>query len=201
MRDNNGCKIFNKTPQETLRLISNIPFFESFNLVERKEFAALINQVVEYSDKTAIVKEGQTDVAVFILLKGEAIVTRNDLPKVTINTLTMGALFGEVSFLTKTPRTTNIFAKSNTRVLKLDQKLFDKLKPEIRDKLKDKFIAVLVNRISEMNRSLVRLKVELEAISHAAMDYQDEFDKILKSGKTMKEVFGGIHETISELIR
>jgi len=105
----------------------------------------------------------------------------------------MGALFGEVSFLTKTPRTTNIFAKSNTRVLKLDQKLFDKLK--------DKFIAVLVNRISEMNTSLVRLKVELEAISHAAMDYQDEFDKILKSGKTMKEVFGGIHETISELIR
>ena len=193
MRDNNGYKIFNKTPQETLRLISNIPFFESFNLVERKEFAALSNQVVEYSDKTAIVKEGQTEMAVFILLKGEAIVTRNDLPKVTINTLTVGALFGEVSFLTKTPRTTNIFAKSNTRVLKLDQKLFDKLK--------DKFIAVLVNRISEMNTSLVRLKVELEAISHAAMDYQDEFDKILKSGKTMKEVFGGIHETISELIR
>ena len=196
-----GTKIYNKTPQETLRLISNIPFFESFNLVERKEFAALINQVVEYSDKTAIVKEGQTDMAVFILLKGEAIVTRNDLPKVTINTLTMGALFGEVSFLTKTPRTTNIFAKSNTRVLKLDQKLFDKLKPEIRVKLKDKFIAVLVSRISEMNTALVRLKVELEAISHAAMDYQDEFDKILKSGKTMKEVFGGIHETISGLIR
>ena len=196
-----GTKIYNKTPQEILRLINNIPFFESFNLVERKEFAALSNQVVEYSDKTAIVKEGQTEMAVFILLKGEAIVTRNDLPKVTINTLTVGALFGEVSFLTKTPRATNIFAKSNTRVLKLDQKLFDKLKPETRDKLKDKFIAVLVNRISEMNTSLVRLKVELEAISHAAMDYQDEFDKILKSGKTMKEVFGGIHETISELIR
>ena len=193
MRENNGRKNLKKTPQEILRLINNIPFFESFNLVERKEFAALSNQVVEYSDKTAIVKEGQTEMAVFILLKGEAIVTRNDLPKVTINTLTVGALFGEVSFLTKTPRTTNIFAKSNTRVLKLDQKLFDKLK--------DKFIAVLVNRISEMNTSLVRLKVELEAISHAAMDYQDEFDKILKSGKTMKEVFGGIHETISELIR
>ena len=193
MRENNGRKNLKKTPQEISRLINNIPFFDSFNPDEKLEFAALSNQVVEYSDKTAIVKEGQTEMAVFILLKGEAIVTRNDLPKVTINTLTMGALFGEVSFLTKTPRTTNIFAKSNTRVLKLDQKLFDKLK--------DKFIAVLVNRISEMNTSLVRLKVELEAISHAAMDYQDEFDKILKSGKTMKEVFGGIHETISGLIR
>ena len=115
-----GTKIYNKAPQEILRLINNIPFFESFNLVDRKEFAALSNQVVEYADKTAIVKEDQTDMAAFLLLKGEAIVTRNDLPKVTINTLTMGALFGEVSFLTQTPRTTNIFAKSNAKVLKLD---------------------------------------------------------------------------------
>ena len=145
--------------------------------------------------------EGQTDIAVFLLLKGEAVVTRNDLPKVTINTLTMGALFGEVSFLTQTPRTTNIFAKSKAKVLKLDQKMFDKLKPETREKHKDKFIEVLVNRMSEMNTALVRLKVEMEAISQVAMDYEGEFDRILKSGKTMKEVFGGIHETISGLIR
>jgi hypothetical protein len=41
----------------------------------------------------------------------------------------------------------------------------------------------------------------MEAISHVAMDYQDEFDRILKSGKTMKEVFGGIQSTINTLIR
>lgn len=139
--------------------------------------------------------------AVFILLKGEAIVTRNDLSKVTINTLTVGALFGEVSLLTQTPRSTNIIAKSKAKVLKLDPEMFKKLKPETRDKLKDEFIAVLINRMSEMNTALVRLKVELEAIGHAAVDYQEEFDRILKSGKTMKEVFGGIHETISRLIR
>ena len=79
--------------------------------------------------------------------------------------------------------------------------MFEKLKPETRDKLKDKFIEVLVNRMSEMNTVLVRLKVEMEAISQVSLDYQAEFDKILKSGKTMKEVFGGIHETISGLIR
>jgi CRP/FNR family transcriptional regulator, cyclic AMP receptor protein len=196
-----GEKNIKKTPQEILRLINNIPFFSSFNLVERQEFSALNNQVVEYSDKSTIVEEGQTDMAVFILLKGEAIVTRNDLPKVMINTLTLGALFGEVSFLTKTPRSTNIFAKSKAKVLKLDPEMFTKLKPETRDKLKDEFIAVLVSRMSEMNTALVRLKVEMEAISHVAMDYQDEFDRILKSGKTMKEVFGGIHDTIDGLIR
>ncbi len=196
-----GIKIYNKTPQEALRLINNIPFFGSFNKAEKQEFAALSNQIFEYSENTAIVEEGQTDMAVFILLKGEAIVTRNDLPKVTINTLTTGALFGEVSFLMQTPRTTNIFAKSITKVLKLEQKVFEKLKPETREKIKDKFIAVLVHRVGEMNTALVRLKVELEAISHAAMDYQVEFEKIVKSGKTMQEVFGGIHETISGLIR
>ena len=120
MRENDGRKNLKKPPQESLRLINNIPFFGSFSPAEKQKFAALSNQVVEYADKTAIVKEGQTEMAVFILLKGEAIVTRNDLPKVTINTLTMGALFGEVSFLTQTPRTTNIFAKSNAKVLKLD---------------------------------------------------------------------------------
>jgi CRP/FNR family transcriptional regulator, cyclic AMP receptor protein len=196
-----GTKINKKTPQEILRLINNIPFFDSFNLTERKEFATLSNQVIEYSDKSAIVEEGETDMSVFILLKGEAIVTRNDLPKVVINTLTLGALFGEVSFLTQTPRTTNIFAKNAAKVLKLDQNMFEKLKPDTREKLKDNFISVLVNRMSEMNTALVRLKVEMEAISHAALDYQDEFDKILKSGKTMKEVFGGIHATIDGLIR
>ena len=112
MRESNGRKNLKKNPQENSRLINNIPFFDSFNPDEKLEFAALSNQVIEYSEKTAIVMEGQTDIAVFLLLKGEAVVTRNDLPKVTINTLTMGALFGEVSFLTQTPRTTNIFAKS-----------------------------------------------------------------------------------------
>lgn len=184
-----------------LRLINNIPFFESFNMAEKKELSALGNKVIEYSDKTAIVQEGQKDMAVFIVLKGEAIVTRNDLPKVIINTLSQGALFGEVSFLMQTPRTTNILSKSSAKVLRLDPKMFDKLNPLTREKLKDKFIAVLVNRISEMNTALVRLKVEMEAISQAAVDYQTEFDKILKSGRTMKDVFSGINETIDDLIR
>ena len=196
-----NTKTHSKTPQEMLRLINNIPFFESFNMAEKKELSALGNKVIEYSDKTAIVQEGQKDMAVFIVLKGEAIVTRNDLPKVIINTLSQGALFGEVSFLMQTPRTTNILSKSSAKVLRLDPKMFDKLNPLTREKLKDKFIAVLVNRISEMNTALVRLKVEMEAISQAAVDYQTEFDKILKSGRTMKDVFSGINETIDDLIR
>ncbi len=194
-------KIHSKTPQEILRLINNIPFFQSFNVAERQELSALNNQVIEYSDKVAIVEEGQKDMAVFIVLKGEAIVTRNDLPKVIINTLAEGDLFGEVSFLMQTPRTTNILTKSRAKVLKLDPKMLEKLTPETREKVKDKFIAVLVNRISEMNTALVRLKVEMEAISQAAVDYQTEFDKILKSGRTMKDVFAGINETIDDLIR
>ena len=159
------------------------------------------NKVDIYEPNRTIVSEGGKDVAVFVLLKGEAIVIRNDLPRVIINTLTMGALFGEVSFLTKTPRTTNIIAKSEAKVLRLDGDMFKKLKSDTRDRLKDKFIDVLVSRMNEMNSALMKLKVELEAISQAATDYQKEFDRILKSGKTMKEVMGGINSTITSLIR
>ena len=187
--------------QNFFALINNIPFFREFSKEQKKEIAALKNKVDIYEPNRTIVSEGGKDVAVFVLLKGEAIVIRNDLPRVIINTLTMGALFGEVSFLTKTPRTTNIIAKSEAKVLRLDGDMFKKLKSDTRDRLKDKFIDVLVSRMNEMNSALMKLKVELEAISQAATDYQKEFDRILKSGKTMKEVMGGINSTITSLIR
>ena len=52
-----------------------------------------------------------------------------------------------------------------------------------------------------MNTALVRLKVEMEAISHAELDYQIVFDKTLKSCKTMKGVFVCINETFERLVR
>jgi hypothetical protein len=110
-------------------------------------------------------------------------------------------LFGKVFFLTQTPRSTNIFEKSRAKVLKLDSEMLKKHRPATRDKLKDEFISVLINRVSQMNTALVRLKAEMEAINHVAMDYQDELDRFLKPGKTMKEIFGGIQSTINTLIR
>jgi hypothetical protein len=47
-----------------------------------------------------------------------------------------------------------------------------------------------------MNTALVRLKVEIETISHGVLDYQTEFDQIFKSCKTMKGVFVDISETV-----
>ena len=52
-----------------------------------------------------------------------------------------------------------------------------------------------------MNTALVCLKVEMEAISQAASAYHTEFDKTLKFGKTRKDVFQGVNETVDELIR
>ena len=52
-----------------------------------------------------------------------------------------------------------------------------------------------------MNTALVRLKVEIEAISYAELYCQTEFDTILKSCKNMKVVFVGINETVERLVR
>ena len=52
-----------------------------------------------------------------------------------------------------------------------------------------------------MNTEVIRLKVEMEAIGHAASDCQTVFDEILKCGKTMKYSFGDINETNDGLIR
>jgi len=41
----------------------------------------------------------------------------------------------------------------------------------------------------------------MEAISHAELDYQTEFDKIFNSCKTMKGVFVCINENFERLVR
>ena len=92
-------------------MINNIPFF-ILSTYQRQKLNALNNQVIEYSDKAETVEEGQENSALFIVLKCEAIVTRNDFPKVIINTLVEGALFCELSFLTQTLRATNILTKT-----------------------------------------------------------------------------------------
>ena len=52
-----------------------------------------------------------------------------------------------------------------------------------------------------MNTALVRLKVEMKAISQAELDYQTEFDKILKSCNAMKGIFVCINESFERLVR
>ena len=66
-------------------------------------------------------------------------------------------IFGEMSFSQQEPRRSNIVANDHVFALKMDDDLFFKMSPEIRAKIKNYFIKLLIKRLDEMNSSIMNI--------------------------------------------
>ena len=97
------------------QLINQVAFFDKFTEEEKKIVSRLNNAVKLYRPGEAIIQQGDRDSAVFILLEGTVSVERSKT--VTICSLKLGSVFGEMSFLGKRPRSTSIVADNNVIVL------------------------------------------------------------------------------------
>lgn len=62
-----------------------------------------------------------------------------------------------MSFFTKNPRHSNVIANENVLVMKLDKAFFKKVSPEIKDKIKNYLIELLINRLDSMNESFRKI--------------------------------------------
>ena len=127
-----------------------------------------INQVVQvylsneetYESGETIIEEGARDNWVYIILEGQARVTKQtDAGILTVDKLKKGAIFGEMALLgtLHAPRSTNVIADGGAiRVGVLDfdrlHRDYESLSPAMRS-----LIAVLIMRIEESNRSLATL--------------------------------------------
>ena len=91
-----------------------------------------------------------------MLIKGTVLITKtgSDTP---LSELVPGAIFGEMSFLSNKPRYSNVIAKDTVIVMKMDEVFFQKLKPAIRDKIKDYLIDLLISRLDTMNETLSKI--------------------------------------------
>ncbi|OHB68921.1 MAG: hypothetical protein A2W17_09925, partial [Planctomycetes bacterium RBG_16_41_13] len=96
----------------------------------------------------------EQDSAFFILLSGAVSVVKGT-NAYTIARLSPGDFFGEISFLTKTPRTATIIADDTVLVVKVNKEMLDSLGPSIRDKIKDSIIVRLAERIQRLNNILL----------------------------------------------
>ena len=190
-----------KTKLHLIKVLDGIPFFDVFDAEEKKEFASSDNYVLNCDPGTTIVEQGDMDFSTYILLKGEVILTNKESPDLVIATLKPGALFGEISFLKRKPRPTNVVAKENASILRLNGELFNKLKSSTQIKLKDQYIELLVGRIADVNSSLLFLKGELNRVNHAGEQFRDDFHKIIKSGARLEGVYENITETIDKIAR
>jgi len=136
--------------------IKDMPMFEHFSENEIKGFAEMKHSLLVFNKDDVIIQEGGLFTSLYLLIMGSLWITKNgyDTP---LSTLKPGAIFGEMSFLTVKPRPSNAIAIEKVMVMKMDKEFFRKAKPEIRDRIKDYLVEILVNRLDTMNESLSKI--------------------------------------------
>ncbi len=140
----------------TLEIIQDIKLFRHFTPAEKKLFADIDHSVLTFNKDDIIIKQGDECSSLYLLMKGTVLITKTG-HSVPICKLTAGAIFGEMSFFSKKPRHSNVIANESVTVVKMDAKFFRNIDPEIRDKIKNYLIELLVNRLDVMNATLGKI--------------------------------------------
>ena len=113
-----------------VELLKRVPLFSKLDKNGLQDVAHIADELDLPAGKE-MATEGDRGREFFVLLKGEAEVTRGGE---RINTMKEGDFFGEIALVTKMPRTATVTATSDVDVLVITERDFDSLlkkSPEI----------------------------------------------------------------------
>jgi CRP-like cAMP-binding protein len=151
--------------ESVLELIGQIPFFEKFTPEERKYFASLDCQAFRYLPGEQIIKEGEEEYSLCILLQGAVRITKNigeyglgrAQREAFLTRLKPVTVFGEISLLAHKPRSSNAYADGKTVVLKMSGDLLERLEPVMQNKIHKTLVELLIHRLEDTNKQLIQL--------------------------------------------
>ncbi len=113
-----------------MELLKRVPLFSKLDKKGLQDVAHIADELDLPAGKE-MATEGDRGREFFVLIKGEAEVTKNGS---RINTMKEGDFFGEIALVTKMPRTATVTATSEVDVLVITERAFDNLlkkSPEI----------------------------------------------------------------------
>ncbi|MFC1812916.1 cyclic nucleotide-binding domain-containing protein [Thermodesulfobacteriota bacterium] len=139
-------------------MIDEIPMFERFSEEEKTMLAGMDHSLLEFTKDDMIIKEGDDSTSLYMLIKGTSLITKTtDDANIRLSKLNPGEIFGEMSAFSKKPRQSNVVANDDVLVLKMDDDFFQKVNPDIKDKIKDYLIELLIDRLDNMNDAIMRI--------------------------------------------
>jgi CRP-like cAMP-binding protein len=106
-----------------VELLKGVPLFSKLDKKALQDVAHIADELDLPAGKE-MATEGDRGREFFVLLKGEADVTRGGEK---INTMKEGDFFGEIALVTKMPRTATVTATSEVDVLVITERAFDDL--------------------------------------------------------------------------
>ncbi|HEX2965442.1 MAG TPA: cyclic nucleotide-binding domain-containing protein, partial [Syntrophorhabdaceae bacterium] len=155
--------------------VASLKNTELFKALSNEDLEKLSNKLKErvYPLNTAIVREGASGDAMFIIKNGKVEIRKKEQMlgvDITIATLGNGACFGEMALLTGKPRSATVMAVGATEVFVLEKRDFDLLLME-HPTMSLALNKIVAERIEEMNTqksmgvvSLQTLRLEPEVI-------------------------------------
>ena len=145
-----------------LRGINQICFFDEFSSAEKKTLVERSGIFKKYEKQgVKLIKEGGKGKSLFVIMEGVINITRvsfkGDLEKrVLLATLKKGSVFGEISLLTDSKRTTTaITASSLVIVMEVDEKILESFDLSIQKLFQKQMILTLVSRLDNMNKKYI----------------------------------------------
>ena len=159
-----------------IETIRNMPVFRYLTY---KELVKIMNitQVVEAAGGEQIIRDGEEGEELYIILSGTVEVHKGEKQLVTLKD---GDHFGEMALIDKAPRSADVTATSETKLLKITRKdFFEVIRKEsvLASKLLWSFLQVLSDRLRKSNKEISSTQEE---------DYVDLTEELfnLSSGKT-----------------
>jgi CRP/FNR family transcriptional regulator, cyclic AMP receptor protein len=162
-----------------MEILSRISLFHELPGKELELILNMHNTFEVIRKDTYFIHEGKLEPYFYILLSGHAAVLYRDH---FLFSLGPGDFIGEVGFICNKPRIASVIAEDDLVVMKIDSHKFAQLPFKVRDPIKDKIIAGLVLRLSQLNDTLVELREALPPPSGTKLrDVEERLaSKILK---------------------
>jgi signal-transduction protein with cAMP-binding, CBS, and nucleotidyltransferase domain len=127
-------------------LLSKVDVFADFTPFEIPRIAEICSNITYCDQGEKLIVQGSHGDCFYILLSGSvSVFAGNETSGLFL--LKAGAIFGEIAFLSGTARTRHVVANEEAFVLRVTQDMLKRLPPEMREKIKDKLIEKLVERI------------------------------------------------------
>ena len=141
--------------EKVREFLDSIRFFKSFSDDEKRRLSNIKNIYLRFLPGEPIILEGQIEQALYVVLKGNAVVNKNGLEGLIISCLGPGSVFGEISLIQEQPRTTNVIAEGEVVVMKMEKATVETLDDALQKKFNEQLIRVLVERLEEMNQKYI----------------------------------------------
>ena len=160
------------------KFINGLPFFKVFNEHEKKKLRD-ITSFVKFNKDESVFLQGDAGDSLFVILhgkiglfrigtvnhvEGDKISLQREVEK-RVKEIGAGAVFGEISMLTKCNRTVTARISSAQAVLmKINKKIMEGLNPAAQIKFHQQLLLSLAGHLDQMNSQFVDLEYKHEAL-------------------------------------